>query len=866
MTQTQRFVNAVRTSVLLGAACVLALVACPARAQEGSAGVGNNGTLKLETEAVTPQRFIAVHGRRALVAGYASEGLEVWGYPFQILSGYEVAFRPAGVTTSIRGNEILRRVIYEPDSITRVYLGPDFIVREKIFVPLNEPGAVISYSVQGGRQVDIEVHAMPVLNLMWPAAVGGQEIAWNPSLSAFVLSEQAYGFSAAVGSPDIVAHDDADNRASHGASENGFSFTLHTAASGEATVFVALNAAHAADPGQLLQSLIRNSDKLQAEAEAEYREAGEKHLRVETPDDRVNQAIAWSEVALEQAWVCNPGLGCGYVAGYGPTRGARRPQYDWFFAGDGLVAADAAVSAGDGAHARDELRFILRYQDSKTGMIWHELSQSAKFLDWTGKYPYMFVHVDITFQFLETLGRYVAATGNTAFASENWPAIEAAYQYCRSVIDPNTGLPRIPPGKEGGDEQDRMSDDLGLSVSWIDAALSFAQLAALAGHTAVADEAAQAAQRARESIPARYWSDSEQFWISGRTESGQPMAERRSGPADALTMHVFNELQNEHLLDELASASFETDWGTRSVAAGSAGFDAESYGKGSVWPVGTASMAEAFWSEHRPVTALEVWRTLLPLSRLDSLGHMPEVLAGNFYRPQIESVPEQTWSSAGFLDATIHGLLGLSIDATANHLVFAPRLPADWNHVSISHIQMSGASLSLRLQREGDELTLKIDNPGGPFKFEFVPDLPLGARLRSATFNHLPVAVTVETHPQQTNARAVVTVPHGESELQLSLQGGVSVIPEAREPLLGSASEGVRIVDVHLAASVLTVVADVPTDCASHVRVKSKWQVGRATGATVKQTESGFVDITFNSDQNASAPYRRAEVTIEFKP
>jgi hypothetical protein len=138
--------------------------------------------------------------------------------------------------------------------------------------------------------------------------------------------------------------------------------------------------------------------------------------------------------------------------------------------------------------------------------------------------------------------------------------------------------------------------------------------------------------------------------------------------------------------------------------------------------------------------------------------------------------------------------------------------------------------------------------------------------LRSATFNQLPVAGTVETHPQQTNARAVVAIPHGESELQLSLQGGVSVIPDVREPLLGSASEGVRIVNVHLAESVLTVVADVPTDCASHVRVKSKWQVGRATGATVKQAESGLVDITFNSVQNASAPYRRAEVTIEFKP
>jgi len=44
---------------------------------------------------------------------------------------------------------------------------------------------------------------MPVLNLMWPGAVGGQGLGWNPSLSAYVLSEQDHGFTAVVGSPDL---------------------------------------------------------------------------------------------------------------------------------------------------------------------------------------------------------------------------------------------------------------------------------------------------------------------------------------------------------------------------------------------------------------------------------------------------------------------------------------------------------------------------------------------------------------------------------------------------------------------------------------------------------------------------------------
>ena len=68
-------------------------------------------------------------------------------------------------------------------------------------------------------------------------------------------------------------------------------------------------------------------------------------LRIETPDNAVNQQLAWAQIALDQAWVCNSVLGCGLVAGYGPSRDARRPQYAWFFAGDGLIAINALVNS-----------------------------------------------------------------------------------------------------------------------------------------------------------------------------------------------------------------------------------------------------------------------------------------------------------------------------------------------------------------------------------------------------------------------------------------------------------------------------------------------------------------------------------------
>ena len=851
---------------IAAAAMALLLPALNAMAQQSIAAQQTILVPVLTEDATASRRFLAVHGRRAVLQGYTTEGLEFWAYPFQILSNYRVAFRPVGATSAIEGTDILVRVIYQPNSVTRIYLGPNFVAREVLFVPLDRAGAIVTYSIQSDFPIEIEVHATPVMNLMWPGALGGQSVQWNAALSAFVLAEPADGFTAAVGSPQIVAHDDADNRTPHGVAESGLGFTLQPTSSGIAQVFVALNPAHTDDSGLMLHELMRDSSSLQFEAAAHTREVRDNLLQVETPDDRVNRAIAWSEIALDQAWVCNPDLGCGYVAGYGPTRAARRPQYEWFFAGDGMVAADAALSAGDSAHAHDELEFILRYQDSKTGMVWHELSQSASFLDWVGKFPYMFVHVDITFQFLSTVDEYVTATGDVEFVRKHWQAIEGAYRYCLSTIGPATALPRIPAHKEGGNEQDRMADDLGLSTSWVAAASSFAHLAALTGHAELAAAAESRSRSARDAIPSFYWNNAQEFWIAGHTLAGKPMAERRAGPSEALAMHLFSPQQNALLLDRLATAAFQTDWGTRSIAAGSAGFDPESYGKGSVWTVGTAAMASAFWSEHCPATALAVWRSMVPISWLDSPGRMHEVLAGNSYRPQAESVPEQTWSSAGFLDATIHGLLGIQANALTNTLVFAPRLPAEWRDVSVAHVHLSAVSLTLALHRDDSGLTLAIDNPGPPFKLQFQPDIPLGATVQRATLNEHLIAATVDRHAQQTEAKVSIDVPHGENELRVDLQGGISVIPDVPEPLVGDPSVGLHIVGVHLERGSLSIAADVPVDHASHLRLKTAWKIASVEGATLQTVAPGLVELTFSVAPGTQATYRRATAVIEFAP
>src|ERR1700744_6522277 len=167
--------------------------------------------LAWSTSAVA-QRFVAVHGRRALVMGYSQSGLEVWAYPLQLVSEYQVSFVPRPGTYILDGPGLLRRIEYRPEEVIRTYVGPDFVVRERIFVPLDEPGAILSYEVQGKGDIDLKVQFQPVLNLMWPAALGGQNTEWDDGVHGYIIREPRRGFSAVIGSPEAVEHDAIVNR------------------------------------------------------------------------------------------------------------------------------------------------------------------------------------------------------------------------------------------------------------------------------------------------------------------------------------------------------------------------------------------------------------------------------------------------------------------------------------------------------------------------------------------------------------------------------------------------------------------------------------------------------------------------------
>ena len=825
--------------------------------------------LSFQTNSVAPERFIAAHGRKAIVMGYASSGLELWAYPLQIISRYELGFRPAGDTTETAGSALLRRVTYDPEAIARTYIGPDFIVRERLFVPLNEQAVFLTYTVECRHSIDIGIHFTPVLDLMWPASLGGQSTQWDPAASAYILSEALHKYSAFIGSSQVISHDEVLNSAQPGTLGKRLAFAVRAGGTSDrsVTVVVARNDPGSSTAPARMRELLDSQAKFETEARSHYAELLGSTLRIETPDDSVNQQLAWAQIALDQAWVCNPVLGCGLVAGYGPSRDARRPQYAWFFAGDALIATEALVNTGDYDRAREALAFIAKYQDPATGMIWHELSQSADPADWATRYPYMFVHVDISFHYLTTVERYVSASGDTQFLQQHWPGIEAAYRYCRSLLNAGDGLPRIPSTKEGGDEQDKMTDDPGLAASWVAASAAFARLARLEGHAPEAEEAARLSEKARSSAAHRYWDVARNSWIDGYNVAGRAISRQGDDGVALVAARILDQRRSNALLDQLATSDFETDWGTRGVAASSPEFDPASYSKGSVSPVGTARVASEFWSNHRPFTAFPIWRGLIPWGTLDSMGHIHELLAGDFYHQQVESVPEQTWSSAALLSSAVQGLLGLEREAQSNRLVFSPHLPANWGNISVRNVKISGGNIEMTVTRVRNGLELEMENSGGPVDLLWAPAIPLGAHLSGAELDGKPINVRLEEHAQDTHATLKFTVLPGKSHCLIRYEGGVSLSVPAASPLLGEASKQIKITSVAYHAASLVLDADVSPDAPnSTIELRTDEKILKVRGAKLTLASAGIYDLLVDLPGNsapAAGDYRHTEIVVD---
>jgi hypothetical protein len=270
--------------------------------------------------------------------------------------------------------------------------------------------------------------------------------------------------------------------------------------------------------------------------------------------------------------------------------------------------------------------------------------------------------------------------------------------------------------------------------------------------------------------------------------------------------------------------------------------------------------------EHRPATALPIWSALVPWSSLDSLGHMHEALAGDYYHEELESVPEQTWSSAAFFTATVNGLLGLQVDGVLKRATFAPHLPPNWDAVTIRNFEVGSSEITINLVRSARELRLDLQNQGTPVEIVFDPEIPLGARLRSARLDNRSIAATLEQHAQDTHVKVEFKLPHGSASLTIGYTGGVALIPEPPELAVGEPSKAIKIIGVNLKNRLYTVDFDYVPSAVASFELRTPWTIKDAQGATLQATVPGGYRVTVDPPAQGKEiqAYRHGKLILRF--
>src|SRR6266849_6222587 len=473
---------------------------------------------------VRPWEFLSAVGTRAGLLGNESGRMEAWVYPLKLFRDFRLQFHTEG--RSLPAESLARTLIVHPESCTIVYAGDTFSVRETFFVPVNEPGAIISLEVETEFPLEIEARFLRDFQLEWPAALGGTYSFWDKGLSAFYLGEETRKVVALIGAP-TASEDRGEYQTNYSSSEVN-SFRLGATPKGKETKLIVIAGSLEGRPQA--EAAYRHlstgyADLLRSAAEY-YRKYLDDTVSVELPDAQIQQAYDWSRVSMLQGLVSNPFLGTGLVAGYRTSGQSQRPGFAWFFGRDSLWTSLALNAAGDFATTRMALQFISKYQ-REDGKMPHEIAQGASFVPWFKDFPYGYASADATPLYIIAMNDYVTESGDVAFAKEKWDSVWKAYQFLRSTYD-EQGFPKnfgVGHGWVEGGPLLPVKSEFYQSGLGAEALRAISNLARLTGKDAVATELAQAFEKQASKVNDAFWLADKQRYAFALGTDGKPIDE-----------------------------------------------------------------------------------------------------------------------------------------------------------------------------------------------------------------------------------------------------------------------------------------------------------------------------------------------------
>jgi glycogen debranching enzyme len=748
--------------------------------------------------------YMGVTGSRAAWLGFETGAGEVWVHPLKIAREVEISFEIPQYADPIPGASLARNVEVKPGAAVVHYSHAAFQVRQHILAPRDLPGILILLDVDAVVDLRIRVEFQPVLQEAWPGGFGGQYLYWDETDRAFVLSESLQRRNAVIGSPWA---EEASAHPAHRLGEAPSTFILPVDPDRAREEFIPIvitgGMASRQEVLATYRHAILNARNLHEENQAWAESLERDYTSAESagPPDAfdLRQGLEWAKVNLAEQRVCNPQLGCGLVAGWGPSGTSFRPGFGWFFGGDAAINSLAMDVTGQWTEAAEGLRFLARYQRDD-GKIPHEISQAAGDLPWFEDFPYAYYHADTTPFWILAVWSYWRASGDDDFLRELWPALQKAYAWCLSVETDGDGIIENTSGGLGAIEVGGLGEgihqDIYLAGAWVTALGGIAEMARAMGEVSLPEEAGSLRELAETTLNRRYWREREGHHAFGILRGGGTNDNLTAWPGTALAFGLLSPREAEGTLRHLATDAISSEWGARLLSTESDLFDPLHYNNGAVWPFMTGFVAWGQYRYRRPWAGYLLLRALFDLTDRWSLGRHPENLSGAFYQTMDATVPHQFFASSMLATSFLRGLLGWEPDAPRRRAKLSPQPPPTWPTFSVQGLRAGQSRLEFRQTLDLGEATVAFTLEGPPLELRYVQAIPLGARNVQMEGSVGTPEGFLRTGIHDLQYEVVFQLSEETpAELQFRWDGGLELLPPPGRPEPGGASGGIRILD-----------------------------------------------------------------------
>ena len=321
------------------------------------------------------------------------------------------------------------------------------------------------------------------------------------------------------------------------------------------------------------------------------------------------------------------------------------------------------------------------------------------------------------------------------------------------------------------------------------------------------------------------------------------------------------------MITQLAGPDHQADWGMRIISSGAAKYSAGGYHFGSVWPLFTGWASVGEYRYHRALPGFSNLMANAELALDGSLGHVTEVLSGDYYQPLSTSSPHQIWSAAMVVSPLLRGLFGLQTDSVARRVILAPHVPADWTRFTVDNVQVGQASLRLAYHKSANEISLTVTRRGdGDCTLDFSPAVSPRAEIIGAEMNGRRIPFHMRKSDVDQHVTVQFPVSAVESTLRIRIRNdfGLSLSPAL--PPLGSTSQGLRVLSESWtpAADSLTLEISGARARQYEVGIWNAAQVASVEGAELVRSDPEKASIKIAIPASASEPYPREKIVIHF--